>query len=229
MKDLLTKYRVIIELLTRLYGDFYVIGLDTEWHEVDGRNIVLSYQLGVVSVDFADSMMTLAPEGQRKTLAELIESGIRLAHGGELPIFKVGKRVRVLLVAHYFVAEWSALADRAEAYITENLTCIRKTIVTGKKPIVRPLSDNSLVDIHIFDTKLLAPATHQSLERLSSLLGDEDEQKKEISQFYKQNMHLLLRDDPDRYERYAIRDAELCVELFFLLQQTLNQLAGGLK
>ena len=201
----------------------------------------------------------------------MLREGIRLAHGGELPPFTAGKTATVILVAHYVVAEYSALADRNGDYITGSLLNIRKTAVTGFKPIQRFLSDHSLVNIHIFDTKLLAPATHQSLEALSSLLPKsyslslggtfpllvpvtdqspvaqlpvlapvhrsiedlkpvlvaEDSEKLDISQFDKENMHQFLLRDPEGFENYAIRDAELCVELFLLLQTQLNRLVAG--
>ena len=79
----------------------------------------------------------------------------------------------------------------------------------------RLVCKNWLVDIHVYDTKLLAPATHQSLKKLSNLLGPEDEGKEDIPDEYIKNMHQYLWDYPEKYRTYALRDSEVTLKLFF--------------
>jgi hypothetical protein len=214
-------------ILKKFYDVVYFMSLDAEWYERVGRNIIQSYQIATVSESSANNIILYQPPGKRMKLVELIDAGIASVHGGQLPPFQRGRKILVVLVAHYFTAEWSALADRDADYITKRLTVIRKTPVTGRSPIKVNLSDHTPVDVRIFDTKLLAPASHQSLQALSTLLGDESQEKDDIPQFYKENMNIFLAEYPESFEHYALRDTEVTIKLFFLLQESLNLLAFG--
>lgn len=204
----------------------YFIGIDAEWYESEGRNVVLSYQIATCSRNQAKNIIKYVPHGKRLQLAEIIELGIRSIHDGDLPEVSPGGKVRVVLVAHNFAAEWSVLADRDADYITKRLSLIRKTPITDGHAIKLKLGNNPL-EVKIFDTMLLAPASHRSLAKLSSLLGKNYEEKVSIKQRQIEHMDRYLREDPDGFEKYALRDSEICLKLFFLLQKSLNELAFG--
>lgn len=206
----------------------YYIGIDAEWHEELGRNIVLSYQIATLSDSSHNNIIKYMPKGKRLTLAEIVELGIRSVHDGKLPSVPPEQKVNVILVAHNLAAEWSVLADRDEGYITKRLTLIRRSPVTGIHAIQHLLDRRISLRIMLFDTMLLAPMTHQSLQKLSRLLG-KDDHKVSIKQAEIENMHLLLRDDPERYRRYALKDSEACLKLFLLLQDNLNRLVFGME
>lgn len=233
MHVLPTRYRKFFDLLLnhpeyrQQYALVYFVALDTEWYESAGRNVVLSYQYNTASRDRAENVIEYVAPGERRRLSEVVEGAIASVHDGQLPWLMPGERILVILIAHYFAAEWSALADRDEPHITRKLTVIRKTPVTGLDPIQLHLSNYAPVDVRVYDTKLLAPATHQNLKALSSLLGPGDGAKEEISQFHLANMNVYLQDDPEGFERYALRDTEITLKLFFLLQESLNMLACG--
>jgi hypothetical protein len=213
----------------RQYDKVYFLAIDTEWYPDGGRNCILSYQLATVSVVNAVNRIIYVRPGERLTFIEAIESGIANLHGGNVPTnFRVGEpRVLIVVIAHNFVSEWSALKDRDSEAIVNKLSLIRKCPVTGLKPIelFSPLLGN--VAVHIFDTMLLSPVGFQSLGKLSTLLSEDNSCKIPISQFYIENMNLFLADDPLGFERYALRDTELTIKLFVVLQAALNDLAYG--
>ncbi len=221
-----------------------VVFIDFEWYRVGGRNVLLSIQIAVVSSDGSRNVIIYTRIGrrlrkklsdighidsskdavdERMTLEEIVERAMLINDGGNLANRKIGK-TRVLLVIHNSVAEWSMLKDRNAPEIIKKLTSIRKSPVTGVHPIKVRNRRIGEVDLEIFDTRLLAPAGLQSLDKLSDLLG-KDEKKIDISEFYKRNMDQLLVDDPDLFEEYALRDTEVTAKLFFLLQRLLNELA----
>ena len=232
MQELITEYRPFFDLIKTnrkksvVYDDVYYVAIDAEWYEAGGRNVVLSYQLATVSESAINNIILYMSPGKRLELCELVEAGIKSVNGGQLPPFKSGRKVRVILIAHNFTAEWSVLADRDSDYITKNLMVIRKTPVT-KSPININLSDYTPVDVEFFDSMHLAPAGYKSLQAMSTLLGDNSLEKDDIAQVDKENMNLFLQRDPVGFERYALRDTEVTLRLFVLLQKSLNMLAFG--
>lgn len=206
----------------------YYMGIDAEWHEEFGRNVVLSYQIATLSASSYQNIIRYMPKGKRLSLPEIVELGIRSVHDGKLPSVPPGEKVNVILVAHNLAAEWSVLADRDAEYITKRLTLIRRSPVTGIHAIQHLLDRRLSLRIMLFDTMLLAPATHQSLQKLSGLLG-KDDHKVPIKQVEIENMHLFLRDKPEEYRKYALKDSEACLKLFLLLQGHLNRLVFGME
>ena len=226
------------------YKRVMVVFIDFEWYRFGGRNVLLSIQIAVVSLDGSWNVIFYTRVGrrlqkklsaigyidsskdavdERLTLEELVELAVLINDRGDLIDRKKGK-TRVLLVIHNSVAEWSMLRGRDDADIVKKLTAIRKSPVTGVHPIKLHNDRIGHIDLEIFDTRLLAPAGLQSLDRLSDLLG-KDEKKIVISETYKRKMDRFLADDPETFEKYALRDTEVTAKLFFLLQRLLNELA----
>ncbi len=232
MQEMIEEYREFFDLMkvnrkkSVIYDEVYFVAIDAEWYESGGRNVILSYQLASVSESAVNNIILYMPPGKRMKLCELVEAGIKSVNGGQLPLFKPGRKVLVVLIAHNFTAEWSALDDRNADYITENLMVIRKTPVT-KRAIKINLSDCTSVDVHFYDSMHLAPAGYKSLQAMSTLLGEKSLEKDDISQTDKENMNLFLQRDPVGFERYALRDTEVTLRLFVLLQKSLNMLAYG--
>lgn len=213
----------------KIYDRVYFIAIDAEWYRAGDRNCILSYQLATVSDTNTVNQIIYLNPGERWTLAQLIDFGVSSVNGGNIPapLREESSRTLVVMISHNMVAEWSAIKDRDAAYITTKLTSIRKCPVTGIHPI--GLHSNTLgsVEVHLYDTMLLAPAGFRSLDKLSSLLGKADERKLNISQYYIEHMNDYLADDPRGFEAYALRDTEVTLKIFITLQETLNALAYG--
>jgi len=168
-------------------------------------------------------------QGRRLTLAEIIEAGIRSVVPDD-DTYKLLRKseITIILISHNFTAEWSVLADRDESYITRRLALIRGQPITDGHAITLPINPGIPVKVKIFDTMLLAPASHQSLKKLSKLLGDDALTKGEVSQKYIVKMDLYLEECPEEFEKYALQDTKITLMLFFLLQDALNKLVNDL-
>ena len=202
------------------------MAFDAEWYQSGDRNVVLSYQIATVSRKASKNIIEFVAPGQRLSLAEIVSFGICSVNGDVIPYDHSTARNLVVLVSHSTVAEWSVLSDRDAAYITNQLTAIRKSPVTSIQPIEIVLGDYVCpCHVQLYDTRLIAPADFQSLKRLSTMLGSEDELKVDIGHHYIKHMDWLIRNDYPLYEKYALQDSEITLKLFFLLQSTLMELS----
>jgi len=222
-------YLMFDHLGKRRYDKIYFVIIDTEYCRDGSCNKAISYQILTVSESDAVNGIVIVESGQRLSLSELIEQGIAWVHGGAIPddYRQNNSLTLVVLVAHFFVAEWTMLADRDDEYITSKLNVVRKCPVTLLDPIQTHTAALGNVDIQVYDTMLLAPAGLGSLDKLSSLLGDDDARKIDVSSYYKKNMHDFLRDEPESFIEYALRDTEVTAKVFITLQEALNNLAFG--
>jgi hypothetical protein len=98
------------------------------------------------------------------------------------------------LISHNVAAEWSVLEDRDQSHITKRISLVRGSPITDGDIIEIEINDDIPIGVKIFDTILLAPMTHRSLKKLSTLIG---EGKEDIAQLDIENMHLYLRKDPE--------------------------------
>lgn len=213
--------------LQRKYDRVFFMAIDAEWFDEGGKNTVLSYQIATAAQSCTNNVIVYMEHGKRLTLAEILVRGIRSVTPVEVFENLRGGKTLVVLVSHNFAAEWSVLADRDEPYITKRLTVIRKSPVTDGHPIKLVLNDALPVDVHVFDTMLISPASHKSLKKLSALLGSKEEEKESITQFFIERMDRYLQDHPEKFQNYALKDSEITLRLFFLLQQALNDLVSG--
>lgn len=209
------------------YDFVYFVSLDAEWVYRNPRNHLICYQIACCSKVNATNNFYLVPEGRRPDMAEIADKAIRAANGGVIPEDHLRKNVLICLVAHNATAEFSILADRDKPHVTDAITLVRNSTITLNQPISVTLPGYCQVDVRWSDTMLLAPASHRSLKKLSALLGKESEMKETISQFHIENMDILLEEDPEKFISYALKDTEVTLKLFFLLQESLNQLAFG--
>lgn len=214
----------------RPYDNVYFMAYDAEWYQSGEQNCVLSYQIATVSRSCSQNIIEFVPPGKRLKLAEIVNFGVGSVNGGSIPADHATARNLVVLISHSSVAEWSVLADRDQPYITSRLTAIRKSPVTSIKPIEVVLGRyECLCDVQMYDTRLIAPMDFQSLKKLSTLLGSEDEMKIELGLHHIKRMNRLIQIDYPLYEKYALQDSVITLKLFFLLQQKLMELAGHEK
>lgn len=128
---------------------------------------------------------------------------------------------KIIFIAHFFTAEWSMLKDCIELH--KKFEYIRKTLITTK-PLKSKFIDenNNTVNLYIDfkDTMLLLPEGFKSLEKASTFIKGYE--KIDLSIEIKSNMLRFLQDNPQLFEEYAIRDAEVTLKLFIKLQYLLN-------
>jgi len=209
----------------KAYGNVYYMAIDAEWYENGGRNVVLSYQIATASRERSNNIIKFMRCGKRLKLIEIVELGIESVTSDIHTLY--GTKILVILISHNLTAEWSVLEDRNELYITKRLKPVRKSPVTDHHCIKQVINDSILVDIRFFDTMLLAPAAFTSLKKLSTLLGEKDLEKETITQHYIENMNLYLQDFPNEFNKYALKDSNITLQLFFLLEESINNLVGN--
>ena len=221
-------------------AEYLIIGFDTEFktpenplslQEVRDRQAkykVLSYQVYCSLYDPAQ------PEAKPW-------SGICYPNGtnrlslSDILIFALSKGVaagclttipkRIYIAGHFTRADFPALADFQS--LSDQIAAVRATFLSIKEGINYMLrfDDDTFAKIEVVlrDTMLLTPATSKSLKALGELVGlqkidlDPDPER---DQFYKINMDVLLAENPELFERYAINDAEICTRY---LEQLIDQ------
>jgi len=208
------------------YDVSIIVGFDSEYcpDEADSRkNRLLSVQLAYSTPWESGRLLLLFSEGKRPTFRQLAKEVIRAL---TFPEGVKASRIHLILIAHNAVAEWAHMADRADKDVMKRLALIRKTVLTAH-PLQYRVSAQSKVFITLYDTMLLAPESRKKLEKLARLLGDRAPRKISIPRRYIKRMDLLLKHYRDLFVRYAMRDADLCLALFFVLQRQTNMLVFG--
>jgi hypothetical protein len=146
-------------------------------------------------------------------LGEAISAGTKAGHLRKWP-------KKVIAAAHWTRADLSAMADFAE--IKVEFDGVQKTYATFRKAykaaVLRGKRKRTF-KVRLIDTQLLVPGSKRGLAELGRLYEFEklDPGAKEIvgpdgtieRAPYIEHMDWLLADNPDHYERYAIRDAEI--------------------
>ena len=213
---------------------FLVIGFDTEYKTLDepvdregleqglGRNTILSYQVHCKIYD--DSNLVASEWGgiiypddgsvdNRLSLADLLTfavwKGVSTGAVQAVP-------QSIYLVGHFTRADVPAFSDFQT--LTKMMSSVRNTFLSIDNHIAvdLPCRDGGTVPMKILlrDTMLLSPAASKGLKALGELVGqpkidlDPDPAK---DQFYKENMDILLAENPALFERYALNDAVICV------------------
>ncbi|MEO0418769.1 MAG: DNA polymerase [Pseudomonadota bacterium] len=236
------------------YGDtnsdeYLILGFDTEFKtpdEVlsydkicsgDGKYRVLSYQFHCSVFDRSQPDAKewsgiCYPEGdERLKLTDILifafAEGIRTGAIKKIPS-------TIYIAGHFTRADFPAFGDFKS--ITELISSVRNTFLNIGNfiPVMIRFSEAEKVDLKVIlrDTMLLTPATSKSLAALGDLVGleklslDPDPQK---ALYYKANMDDLLRDNPDLFEEYAIRDAVICVRYLEQLIEQCEDILGKRK
>jgi hypothetical protein len=159
--------------------------------------------------------ITKLPE--RIRLADLIASAI--AHGIKKKLLTRWPK-KIVATAHWTRADLSAMADFAR--IKGEVDVIQKTYATLGEAYLPQINVSGHIRafrVSLVDTMLLAPGSAKSLAALGDLYDFPklDPGLKEVVRpdgtteriSYIERMDLLLTDNPDLYERYALRDAEI--------------------
>ena len=215
-----------------------IVGFDSEWvnsalaEKIDGDancNIVLTYQAVVLNTETRQQchvMPFVAKPSKRNRLGLAGLLGFALRRAKRLGVITEFPG-HVVLVGHFTRADLTALKDWPE--LKNKFDSVRKTLVTTFKPhkaVVSPHSNRSdgvLIKVTLVDTMLLAPAKGSSLAKLGALVGLP---KIELPPGVIERMDLLQRDDPELFDRYPLRDAEIAVHYYDSICQTLKSEFG---
>lgn len=231
---------------------FLVIGFDTEYKTpidpIDreglsrglGRNTILSYQVHCKLYDpnlpdCAEWGGICFPEDgsldNRLSLTDVLTFAIW--RGIETGAVKAVPQM-IYLVGHFTRADIPSFSDFQS--LTQMMSSVRNTFLSidGHIAVEIPCVDGSVIPLKVLlrDTMLLTPAASKGLKALGELVGqskivlDPDPVK---DQFYKENMDLLLAENPDLFDRYALNDAVICVRYADRLIKQSHSLLGKPK
>ncbi|MDD2699373.1 MAG: hypothetical protein PHF17_11285 [Arcobacteraceae bacterium] len=204
-----------------------VVAMDTEYRSNDTayKNLCVSYQFSAYNLKDGNYRCGIfypdVSKEERYSLGKFIKMVLE-AMG--IPISSL-VNYRLIIVGHFFSAEWAMLEDREELFT--KFEFIRKTLIT-KHSLKASITDENgeKVDLKVDfrDTMLLLPEGYKSLEKASTFIKGFE--KVDLSSEIKQNMYQFLQDNPQSFEEYAIRDAEVTLRLFIKLQYLLNVING---
>ncbi|MDA9960060.1 DNA polymerase [Planktomarina temperata] len=215
---------------------YLIIGFDTEYQRYADdetktlNNEVLSYQYSCLIIEkdteVNDSFSwsgLVKPKGplvtDRLSLKEFlitaVQDGLRKAPNALLPS-------TIYLVAHFTRADVPSFSDFKDeatrsALQLDNIRNLFMNVANDiRLDLGEPASGNSIpISVKIRDTMTLAPSGAKSLAAIGDILGFEKIElgstpQQELS--IKQNMKSLMEHDWDTFEKYAIRDAEICTQ-----------------
>ena len=222
-------------------GEDLWIGIDAEWVLVDGRNMVLSYQVFAVNHLGATFSKVYYPDkGKRFTFEKFISQVVEDCRAAGL--IKAWPRT-IVVVAHFLRADLSTFKDfwhmkaRLDGQggsvvgqmITDSGYGIDETAERKRRAPLKPviLHDRNRKPqksiIQFVDTLFLAP-NKSPLSALGAMLGLP---KVEIPEGYSiERMDELLVGDPEAFERYALRDAEIAVKYALKVRAFLGRQFG---
>jgi len=200
-------------ILSYQYACRFVLGPDEEpAPDCEWSGMVYTrHATAILHPDMSEAALALIPDRIEfgELLGRAISKGIELGKLREWP-------KEVIAAGHWTRADLSAMADYAE--IKDQFDAVHKTYVSFKAFTASFTQKDRHVrkfKVRLFDTMLLSPGGHSSLEALGQLYGLQKFETgfKEIDGArveYKSNMDLYLADKPEEFETYALRDAEIC-------------------
>lgn len=128
----------------------------------------------------------------------------------------ITKKTNNYLLSHLTNADLSMLSDFEE--FKEGLDIVNKSFVTLNKPLLI-----EGVNVIIRDTMLLAPGGKKSLEVIGKMY---DIEKIDLPKEYKSRMGELLENDPELFEKYAKRDALICLIHGYFMDSFYGSIGG---
>ena len=143
----------------------------------------------------------------RMTLGTLLRKGLEFAkHEGIIKTISGN----TILAAHFWRADLPALRNFQS--LKGKVDAVRRTYASANKPFIEKVyvhGRKHRLSITMADTMLLAPANYQSLAALGDLLSIE---KIKLPHGAIEHMDRLQAEDPNLFNRYALRDAEIAAK-----------------
>lgn len=205
----------------------YILGFDSEWVDRDGKNHILSYQWHMITPNGAANGLFLTKDLKkpRMSLPEFLGKSLEAAKSAGL---FAQYPTAVTLVAHFSLADLNAFDDFHDA-IKAAFDNVRKTYVSLGDPETVTITDSNnhqrKIEVTLRDSKLIAPSGSK-LEDIGVLHGV---QKIQLPAGMIEQMDVLLKKDPQLFERYAVRDAEVTALHAQKMSEKAEELAGKRK
>lgn len=214
------------ELASALNHTFIFMGYDAEWVENNGVRRILSYQTYVIVDGATQGGFIFFPNAVSEawSLSRLISETAK-SFTMRFPSFEWPADTAVLLVCHNALADISALDGYEET--KKEFDSLRKTMTTLKesyRPKVR-VSNGLMKSLRVFlrDTMLVSPQGQQSLSAIGKMINCP---KIELPEGAIEDMEQLLQTDPDLFEEYGIRDAEIALKYYLAFTGMFEGLLG---
>lgn len=219
---------IMIELpVGDVWEDYDIIGaIDTEYgqdllcEDPERHNFLISIQLAILvrrGSRWVYHEAFLMPDGKRLTLARIVGMVLDTVQ------YPRSGTPRMLLVAHYLVAEWSVLADRDDH--KDSLSAIGRTVVT-MKPIevkaMRAHRNQTDVELTLRDTILLTPG-RAGLAKASEMTAIH---KITLSELYKGRSLDLLYHWTGIFFSYAMFDVRACLAFLTTIGNRVKGISG---
>lgn len=197
-----------------------MIGIDTEYVAKGDRNEVISYQWHVIVGEKVRSGIHYV-DGKRMKFAHFLQKILEDAKaGGVISRYPA----EVVVAAHFSLAELVAMADFPD--LKKKFDGLRRTYASVKATTDFRLRDTNgnvrTVYVTLRDTMLLTPQG-AGLHALGEMHGLP---KIELPEGMIQHMDVLRLRDPELFERYAIRDAEIAAIHAVSMAALNNELTG---
>ena len=201
-----------------------IISWDTEWKDLvkEGnhlKNSLLSYQYCSYWTEkdfylegiFYQNSPNLNKE-RRLTLQELLDK-ICLKLGIFQENQATRKEIKVLLISHFSLAEWSMLKERNS--LLKNFVQIKETIASAKSFYLN--SEFFNFSISWKDTSLFSFYDNNSLSNLCEFtLNKKVQIDDKNSDHWISNMNELMVKKPEIYQEYSINDSRVALEYYCL-------------
>jgi hypothetical protein len=192
-------------------GATLIVGFDTEYQRSDRhRNDVVCLSFAALDQDTGamdSGVLHVTGGSDRRNRPSLAASLAKVVSAAWKAGIIATAPDRVLLAAHWSRADLPAFRDFPQ--VKRRLDSPRKTYATTTKPVVMTLrlpSGPKRVSVTLVDTMLLAPAGQPSLKALGQML---DLPKLELPPGAIERMREFREEDPEFFDRYAARDAEI--------------------
>lgn len=213
-----------------------VVGFDTEYVRgshlddsiPDDDNAVVSYQMAVYSPVTGLKKSGVIPTkglSRRNRLSMRGFLGRVVAAAIAEGMIPATGELKIALVAHFSRADLPGFRDFNK--LKQRFDAVRKTYCSINRPAIfdvnTPSGTRMKVSVRLFDTRLLAPAGAGSLRALGDLLQfDKLDLPDVLDEAGKtrpgiERMDLTQMQHPKAFNDYAIRDAEIAVEWFLLV------------
>ena len=211
-------------------GATLIVGFDSEYQRSGpGRNDVLCLSFAALDPDTGDDGIRRAPRQRRHRPTASPDAG-GVAGPGRVSRPE-GRRSsasapdRIVLAAHWSRADLPAFRDFPRLKL--RFDSPRKTYATTTKPAVMTLplpSGPRRVSVTLVDTMLLAPAGQQSLDALGRNAGHA--QARAARRAPSTRMRAFSAEDPELFQAYAERDAEIAARYTLEVWRFLDQIGA---
>ena len=211
----------------KFYGDSsdcLLVGFDTEYKNEGDHNKLLSYQFYAKHPNGAEwkGIGYLNNDKDRIPLSDFFEwvfsEGYKQHNLTDYP-------EKIYFIGHFTIADLPGFSNfnTMKTMVNAVQKCLITTARGTKVEMTNAAGEEFSINAILRDSKLLAPSGKQRLDDIGNLIGIK---KLKMTEEEITNMDKVLEDDPEKFEEYALRDAEICVRYADTLLKVTNEISG---